>query len=59
MSLPANGHELVTYYGRTAEGAQASRTFELTILGATAEGNLIVAAAFIAAFDTMPIYRVL
>ena len=46
----ANGDELVCFYGLTGEGATEPGAFELTILGVTPDGNLIVEARFIAQF---------
>ena len=45
-----NGAKLVCEYGRTAFGAKKPGTFELTIVGQTADGHLIVTAHFIAEF---------
>jgi hypothetical protein len=50
----ANGEKLVCKYGRTAFGASVPGTFELTILGVTADGFLIVEAAFFAEFVPQP-----
>jgi len=50
----ANGDKLVCVYGRTAFGAAEPGTFELTIVGATEGGDLIVTAAFIAEFVVQP-----
>ena len=48
-----NGNRLVTWYGRTDQGASKPGSFELTILGATAEGP-IVQALWIAEFVAVP-----
>jgi hypothetical protein len=48
------GDKLVTYYGRTDKGATTPGTFELTILGATEDGQPIVEAAWIAEFVVQP-----
>jgi hypothetical protein len=50
----ANGEHLVTWYGRTDHGATEPGTFELTILGVTGEGALIVQALWIAEFVAVP-----
>jgi hypothetical protein len=50
----ANGDKLVTYYGRVANGAAAPGTFELTIVGFTGNGDLIVTAEFKAEFVVQP-----
>ncbi|HVJ81851.1 MAG TPA: hypothetical protein VNC50_12360 [Planctomycetia bacterium] len=50
----ADGSKLVTWYGRTDHGAAEPGTFELTILGATGGGQLIVEALFIAEFVIQP-----
>src|SRR4029079_13587519 len=50
----ANGDKLVCHYGRTDKGAAEPGTFELTILGFTEDGFLIVEAAFIAEFVPQP-----
>jgi hypothetical protein len=50
----ANGDKLVTYYGRTDFGASTPGTFELTIVGVTENGDLIVEALWIAEFVVQP-----
>src|SRR5262245_22041874 len=50
----ANGDCLVTWYGRTDRGASEPGSFELTILGVTAGGALIVEAAWVAEFVAVP-----
>lgn len=50
----ANGDELVCHYGREDKGASEMGTFELTILGVTEGGQLIVEAEFIAEFVPQP-----
>lgn len=50
----ANGDKLVTYYGNTDFGANEAGTYEITILGATAAGDLIVSAVFVAEFVIQP-----
>jgi hypothetical protein len=50
----ADGDELACYYGRTNHGAKQPGTFELTILGVTADDNLIVAAHWVAEFVAQP-----
>jgi hypothetical protein len=50
----ANGEKLVCYYGSTDFGASEPGTFELTILGVTDDGSLIVEALFIAEFVAQP-----
>ena len=50
----ANGDQLVCHYGRTDKGATEPGTFELTIVGATDDGHLIVEALFIAEFVVQP-----
>ncbi|MSR60202.1 MAG: hypothetical protein EXS05_21615 [Planctomycetaceae bacterium] len=52
--IGANGDELVCHYGRTDKGAAEPGTFELTIVGFTELGELIVEAAFIAEFVPQP-----
>jgi hypothetical protein len=51
----ANGDELVCYYGRDDKGADGAGTFELTIVGVTEGGGLIVDAVFIAEFVAQPV----
>jgi hypothetical protein len=51
----ANGDELVCYYGRTDKGASGIGTFEITFLGVTTGGDLIVEAEFIAEFVVQPV----
>lgn len=48
------GDKLVCYYGRTDFGAAEPGRFELTILGVTPGGDLIVEALFIAEFVAQP-----
>lgn len=50
----ANGDKLVTYYGNTDFGAKEAGTYEITILGATPAGELIVSASFVAEFVIQP-----
>src|SRR5262249_37798435 len=50
----ANGDQLVTWYGRVEHGASKPGSFELTILGTTADGDLIVQALWIAEFVAVP-----
>jgi hypothetical protein len=50
----ANGNQLVCLYGRTQYGAQTPGTFQLTIVGVTPAGQLIVTAHFIAEFVVQP-----
>jgi len=50
----ANGDKLVCVYGRTAFGAAEPGTFELTIVGFTKGGDLIVTAEFVAEFVVQP-----
>jgi hypothetical protein len=50
----ANGEQLVTWYGRTDHGASTPGRFELTIVGTTADGSLIVTALFVAEFVPQP-----
>ena len=50
----ANGDKLTCYYGRIDFGASAPGTFELTIVGVTEDGLLIVEAAWIAEFVAQP-----
>lgn len=52
--MAANGDRLATYYGRTDFGASEPGTFELTILGVTDDGFLIVEALWIAEFVVQP-----
>ncbi|HEV3168679.1 MAG TPA: hypothetical protein VGZ22_32040 [Isosphaeraceae bacterium] len=46
----ANGERLVTWYGRVDHGASVPGQFQLTIVGVTAGGSLIVTARFVAEF---------
>jgi hypothetical protein len=48
--VAANGDKLVCWYGRTDHGAAAPGTFELTIVGSTEGGDLIVDSEFFAEF---------
>lgn len=50
----ANGDKLVCVYGRTADDAAEPGTFELTIVGVTEDGDLIVIAEFFAEFVVQP-----
>jgi hypothetical protein len=50
----ANGDQLVSWYSRTDHGASEPGTFELTILGVTDDGALIVQANFISEFVVVP-----
>ncbi len=50
----ANGDELVCWYGRTDHGATQPGTFDLTIVGMTADGSLLVMAQWIAEFVPDP-----
>jgi hypothetical protein len=54
--VAANGDKLVTIYGRDEDGVEgeAIGDFELTPVGVTEDGDLIVTAAFIADFVVQP-----
>lgn len=52
--VAANGDKLVCHYGRTDKGAEEPGEYELTIVGVTDSGDLIVEALFVAEFVVQP-----